>query len=386
MGVFARCAPPWLCSDMGSASPSDLAAQLAPAAGAPAAAASGERDPGADPAAQPGSAAASRPHSRAPRRRYPAVLLAGDRRASRSVDGRSKAYLPVGGKPMVIHVLEALLRSPAVGDVFVVGDARRLQECLRESGVLASAAAHSRAVHVVPQRDTLYENAWHGFLRSVPPGSADPDERAILALPADVPLLLPEEVTEFVARAEATDADYVLGLTPGVALEPFAPSAGRPGIVMACFNLREGRFRQSNLHWVRPLRMGNRHYIEDMYEARHQREFLPSLWLALQVLVRELRLLWVLVPYLVLHTAGLCDRRGWTRCARLVRQLVSFASVQRAASALLRTRFALVVTSFGGAALDIDNEADREIADKQFPDWRRLQLEHAAPATLADRD
>jgi GTP:adenosylcobinamide-phosphate guanylyltransferase len=313
------------------------------------------------------------------------VLLAGDRRSSRTVDGISKAFLEVGGKAMVVHVLEALLQSPGVGDIFVVGDARRLQDCLRRSGVLADAAARSRAVHIVPQRETLYENVWHGFLRTLPPGSSD-DAQAILALPADVPLLLPEEVSEFIARATELDVDYVVGLTPGLALERFAPSAGRPGIDMACFNLREGRFRQSNLHWVRPLRMGNRHYVEDMYESRHQRELLPTLWLGLQVLVREFRLLWVLVPYLVLHLSGLLDRRGWTRCARWVRQLVSLGIVERASSALLRTRFALVVTGYGGAALDIDNEGDRAVADKMFAAWRQLQLERAAPAMLGARE
>ena len=43
-----------------------------------------------------------------------AVLLAGDRGASRVVRGRSKAFLEVAGKPMLVHVLEALLHTPEV--------------------------------------------------------------------------------------------------------------------------------------------------------------------------------------------------------------------------------------------------------------------------------
>ena len=31
-------------------------------------------------------------------------------------------------------------------------------------------------------------------------------------------------------------------------------------------------FRQNNLHWVRPLRMGNRQYVDEMYENRYQKE------------------------------------------------------------------------------------------------------------------
>ena len=43
-----------------------------------------------------------------------AVLLAGDRGASRAVRGESKAYLEIAGKPMLVHVLEALLHTPEV--------------------------------------------------------------------------------------------------------------------------------------------------------------------------------------------------------------------------------------------------------------------------------
>ena len=52
----------------------------------------------------------------------------------------------------------------------------------------------------------------------------------------------------------------------------YPESLGAPGIHMAYFNLREGRFRQSNLHLVKPARLGNRHYIEDLYEHRYQRQ------------------------------------------------------------------------------------------------------------------
>jgi len=311
----------------------------------------------------------------------PAVLLAGDRRHSRAVVGQSKAFVAVGEKPMVVHVLEALLSSPRVGDVVVVGDPSRLEACFREHSVADTAAAASRAVRIVPQGDTLYYNVWNGFLRSLPAGSEDP-EHAVLVVPADVPLLVTEEVSEFIERAEALDADYVLGLTPGVSLERFEPQAGLPGIEMACFNLREGRFRQNNLHWVRPLRMGNRHYVEDMYASRHQKELLEMLVLGCKVLRREFRLLWVLYPFLVLHLGGVLDRRGWARASRAVRRFVSFATVESAASALLRTRFAIAVTTHGGAALDVDNDGDREVADKMFSAWKQLQLELSPPAML----
>jgi GTP:adenosylcobinamide-phosphate guanylyltransferase len=318
-------------------------------------------------------------------RRYPAVLVAGDRHHSRSVAGRSKGFVEVAGQPMVLHVLDALLRTPAVSDVFVVGDAKRLGQCFAESQLLERAARASRSVHIVPQRETLYENVWQAFLRSLPAARSDLDH-TILVVPADIPLVVPEELSDFIRRAADRDVDYVLGITPDLALERFAPREGQPGIAMACFNLREGRFRQNNLHLVRPLRMGNRHYIEDMYAARHQREVSSMVWLGLQVFFREFRKLWVLAPYVVLHLAGVLDRGGWQRCARLVSNLVGLATLERAASALLCTRVAAVVTRFGGAALDVDNEADCEVADKMFAAWRSIQLEPLPPAMLCARE
>ena len=314
-----------------------------------------------------------------PTPRTKAVLVAGDLRDSRAVAGESKAYLELAGRPMVLHVLDALIAAPEVGDVIIVGDAVRLERVLASSDVLARAARAGRAIQIVPQHPTLYENVWHGFLASLPPGPRDPSS-VVLVVPADIPLVVPAEISSFLVRAHAAEADYVLGLTPSFALEAFAPRDGEPGIEMAYFNLAEGRFRQSNLHLVRPLRMGHREYIQEMYRARFQKQLGSMLLLALQVLRRELPRLWVLFPYLVLHTAGVLDRRGHVRAADWVRRWVSLRTIERCASALLRTRFVLVTTEIGGAAMDVDNDADRAAAEKRIDEWRAMQRERSAAA------
>jgi GTP:adenosylcobinamide-phosphate guanylyltransferase len=313
-----------------------------------------------------------------------ALLLAGDGRHSRSVQGRSKPFVEIDARPMFMHVLETLLRTPEVSEVFVVGNAPRIEAVLRGSDLLELAFALGRPVHVIPQRATLYENVWHGFLAAQPPGPVDPD-REILVVPADIPLAIPAEISQFLAAAWAVDADYVLGLTPDIALQPFAPATGQPGIDMACFNLADGRFRQNNLHLVRPVRIANRHYIEDMYESRYQKELGSMLKLVGRVLRREYRQLWVLIPYAILHVAGMLDRRGLVGAAKRVRRFVSLDVVERASSGLLRTRFRTVTTGFGGAALDIDNDQDLAVAEKMLGPWKALQTERAAPVMLTPR-
>jgi hypothetical protein len=285
---------------------------------------------------------------------------------------------------MFVHVLETLLRTPEVCEVFVVGNAPAIEAELRGGDLMERSLALGCPIHVIPQRSTLYENVWYGFLAAQPPGPVDPD-REILVVPADIPLAIPEEISQFIAHAWAADAEYALGLTPDVALAPFAPSAGQPGIDMACFNLADGRFRQNNLHLVRPLRILNRHYIEDMYESRYQKELGSMLRLVWRVLRREYRQLWVLFPYLLLHLAGVLDRRGYVRAARFARGFVSLAVVEQASSGLLRTRFRTVTTGFGGAALDIDNDVDLAVAEKMLGPWKALQTERAGRAMLPGR-
>ncbi|MEE8558584.1 MAG: NTP transferase domain-containing protein [Myxococcota bacterium] len=301
-----------------------------------------------------------------------AILLAGDRGHARSVRGASKAFLPVAGRPMIVHVIEALLHTPEVTELFVVGDPIRLEKVIAEHGLLLLAASRSRPMHIVPQRSSLVENVWTGFLRTLPQG--DPDERhPVLVVPSDIPLVVPEEISEFVRLASGTGADYVLGLTQEPVLLPYAPREGEPGIRMATFNLREGRVRQNNLHYVRPLRMGHRQYIQDMYENRYQKELGSMLRLGWRILRKEYRHLWVLFYYALMHLAGVLDRRGYSGASDRVRSWIPLARIEEGLSGLLATRVRMVMTSLGGAALDIDNSADLEVVDKMLFRWKERQ-------------
>ena len=61
-----------------------------------------------------------------------AVLLAGDRGASRTVCGSNKSFLPLNGTPLFIHVLRALGRAELVRRICIVGPHARLEQELRE--------------------------------------------------------------------------------------------------------------------------------------------------------------------------------------------------------------------------------------------------------------
>jgi GTP:adenosylcobinamide-phosphate guanylyltransferase len=308
-------------------------------------------------------------------RRVPAIVAAGDAKAARAVYGESKAYLEVGGRTLIARVVSVLQRVPEVSEVWVVGNAERLEKALDEETLRHELV---KPLWIVPQYRNLYENAWYTYRRLLPGAGAegrDPTpeeaEQPVLYLSADLPFATPQEISEFVRKGLAASVDYVLGLVTEHELEFFYPKDGQPGITMAYFNLREGRFRQSNLHLVKPAKLGKRHYVEDMYEHRYQRQLGQALGLAWRILADQGGGVRVLFYYGLMHLAGVLDRRGWRRLADVVRRAVGIGRVERACGALLQASFRFVVTGIGGCALDVDNEHDLDVARVRFADWQR---------------
>jgi hypothetical protein len=316
-------------------------------------------------------------------RRVPAIVAAGDAKAARAVYGESKAYLEVGGRTMIARIVSVLQRVPEVSEVWVVGNAERLEKALDEETLRAELV---KPLWIVPQYRNLYENAWYTYRRLLPGAGAEgrdptPEELdlPILYLSTDLPFATPQEISEFVRKGLATNVDYVLGLVTEHELEPFYPRGDEPGIRMAYFNLREGRFRQSNLHLVKPAKLGKRQYVEEMYEHRYQRQVGQALGLAWRIFADRGGGARVLFYYGLMHLAGVLDRRGLRRLADAVRSTIAISRVERACGALLRASFRFTVTGIGGCALDVDNEHDLDVARQRFGEWESVLL-HTAEA------
>jgi GTP:adenosylcobinamide-phosphate guanylyltransferase len=309
----------------------------------------------------------------------PAIVAAGDLRASKAVYGESKAYLEVGDRPLVAHIVSVLQHVPEVSEVWVVGNAERL------AGVFTEAEQHALAkpFHIVNQFRNLYENGVETYRRALPGAppegrDATPDEREfpVLFLSADLPFATPQEISQFLQRSLAQGCDYAMGLVTEESMEPFYPTEpGGHGIQMAYFNLREGRVRQSNLHLIRPEKIGNRHYIEEMYEHRYQQEWGNILSLAWTLLWSERGGPTVVLYYSLMHLASLADRRGWRRTADRIRSWIPMPRIEKGCSALLRCSFRFVVTEVGGCGVDVDNEHDLDMARARYDEWTAMQRE-----------
>lgn len=323
----------------------------------------------------------------------PAVVMAGDRGAARAVRGESKVFLELGGRALVAHVVGVLQAVPEVSEVWVVGDSARLER------VLAPLRPRLRKpLHLVEQFRNLYENAWETYRRLLPgagPDGRDPrDEadldQAVLYLSGDLPFATPQEISDFVRQGLERHCVYAIGFVEEESVAHFYPrAAGEPGIHPVYFNISEGRVRQSNLHLVRPGKLTNRHYVQEMYEHRYQKQLGNMIALGWRILSSETGGLRIALYYLLLHIASLCDRVGLRRLADRLRSWVPTSRVEWAVSQLLRASFRLVVTRCGGCAIDIDKDEEWDAARARYEEWLRTQQQRAlelyGPPALPER-
>jgi len=303
-----------------------------------------------------------------------ALLLCGDKGASRPVGGDSKAFLAIEGDPLFLHVLRALDRASRVGRVFVIGDKERLDAVLSEKG-----GALTKAVVTLEQWGDLASNAWNGFLATLDgyePGMENTDEdmrdRVVFGMASDSPLVSSAEVDEFFDRADMDRYDYVVGLTPERAMSRYYPAPGRPGIKMAYLHLREGLFRINNMHMARPFAFANRGPIQKLYRSRYQKKLRNIARLARDIW-GERRIMSHLWLYFLMQMSMWLTNMGLRGAGDMVRRRAPIDAVTGAMGDILGLRVGYAVTERGGAALDIDNDGDYNTMRTMFAEWKAAQ-------------
>ena len=308
----------------------------------------------------------------------PAVILAGDRKASKLIEHENKAFLVFRGEPLFIHVLRALRRTESVGKVVVVGPGERLAR-----SIAASDIQDADDVGVVEQGSDLLDNAKLGFVRTLPEEVWERSfgelrnsvhrDRCALFLSCDIPLITPYEIDEFVRSSDMERFDYSLGLTPERALTHYYPTVSTPGIRMVYYHLREGRCRHNNLHLGKPLRATRLWYIERMYELRYQTQWYNMAWTFLLLVSTGKMLFPTLRHYLRLQKARSLYDRGRPRRYERVRARASLDDVIACMQTVLGFRMQATFTHYGGATLDVDNADHLAIAEKMADAWASHQ-------------
>ena len=303
-----------------------------------------------------------------------AVLLAGDRRASIQVRNENKAFLELNGVPLFIHVLRALQEAERIGSVVVVGPADQVAASLKTHAI--------ENVRIVPQRENMVENFKAGFVASL--GLEDEVdfwdlkesrhvETPVLVSPCDIPLLVPAEVDEFIARSNLLEYDYSIGITSEKVLSHYHPADGRSGIQMIYVHVKEDLMRHNNLHIGKPLKFTHLDYIEKMYEWRYQTRLANILRMVVSLLFSGWSLLKGLRVFILMQLSLYYDRHGHPALSDRLRSLVGFNRLSEGIGNALGARTQMVYTHFGGAALDVDNAKDLTAIEEHYDEWMEFQ-------------
>lgn len=146
-----------------------------------------------------------------------------------SSDSLYEATIPVNGKPLLDYVVRPLVQVNDVERIVVVGPEEGLSSDLR--GIIW---------RVVPSGQTMVENLRRGLEALAPRGK-------VLVATADIPLLTPAAVEDFLDRCRKRDADVYY---PIVARAPI--EARFPGVKRTYAALREGVFTGGDIILLAP--------------------------------------------------------------------------------------------------------------------------------------
>jgi molybdopterin-guanine dinucleotide biosynthesis protein A len=235
--------------------------------------------------------------------RLPAIVLAGapaEPEMAEMYGIRNRAELPIAGKTMIRHILDALSASSHVGDIHVVGDI----EC--------------DGVKHIDSRETLIDNLILG-------AEACPDADRVLVCTSDIPAVTAEVIDDFIGRCTEPDIDFFY---PVVTRED---SERRfPGVKRTYARMAEGTFTGGNVMlFRRQFLLENGDTIREAIRQRKSVTKLAGL-LGYGTLVR------VIVAQTV-----------WSGAIRL-------RDLERVAGRILNARIKAVPTPYAEIAADVD--------------------------------
>ena len=139
-----------------------------------------------------------------------------------------KSLVPVAGKPMIWHVVNAFVQSGRVGEIVLVGLGT-------EHGL-----DFDVPVHYVPNQPSLWASQHAGVRRL---REINPADRLIIGTTADIPLLTGEIVNTFIDGCQPYDRGLYWGIVPESVMLRGFPESKR-----SYLTLREGRFCSGDLY------------------------------------------------------------------------------------------------------------------------------------------
>jgi len=288
-----------------------------------------------------------------------ALILAGDKEGYVSVHDRNKAFLPLKGKSLLEHVIDAVDGTQSVENIFVVGPLDRLSSRIDTSGC-------EKPIEFLQQSKNVIENILDSYGKIYTWESDQP----LLILPSDIPLATSSEIDAFINGSEYLKNDYVMGFQTEQALTPFYPTETKDGIRMSYFYFKQFVGRHNNLHVAWPRRVKNAELVNTTYNLRYQKKFRNYLKWVASIVPSTGGKGKVLRLTILMQLALIGDYMGVYRISKSLRPLIDMREIEDCISEALKIRFKVYCMDFGAAAVDVDNERDLEVISKRFDEWK----------------
>lgn len=171
-----------------------------------------------------------------------AIILAGapaDPEMQAKYSVKSRAEVPIAGKPMVQHVFDALRASPNVGNICLIGDI----QC-------------EGADKIIPSVGSMIDNLIAGVNAC--------EGGHVLISTSDISMLTAEAVDDFIGRCGDLPADLYYAIIPKEACEQRFPGMRRTYVRLA-----EGTFTGGNMVVISSeFVLKNAEYLRQVFESR----------------------------------------------------------------------------------------------------------------------
>lgn len=313
----------------------------------------------------------------APRRdAYPfaldAVVLAGTHQnPKRLIAGRNKAFLDVGGEVLIRYVVKALVDAASIDQIFVVGPYNELQKTL---------AGISPRVRIIAQRGKMLTNCWAGIEASEDHHRNDSvipvEERPLLIISCDLPLVTARSIDDFVARCaredNSVDEPYAMlaGVVDEPGVRPFHPAEGKQGIERPFVELEFGRLRLANIYVGRPRNLSHQEFLQTGFSYRKAKDWRNVVALTFNFFKSHGG--WQAAWLTLRVQLTLMLSKGQGRWYKRLKRGNTRERVENSVSKVLGGPIKIVVTPFGGLSLDVDDDEDFRILDACYKDWAAI--------------
>ncbi|MBP2639208.1 MAG: MobA-like transferase domain containing protein [Firmicutes bacterium] len=245
-----------------------------------------------------------------------AIILAGGHNSKplrRFASEQYEALIDINGRPMVTYVAQALSASRNVDRIFVVGPNGLLETC-----------DFPDCTTIVESGRTIIDTIVSGM-------KALGHERHVLVVTADIPLLSPQAIDDFIAKCSPVSADMYYPIVSKTANEQQYPGNKRTYV-----RLQEGTFTGGNIFLVNPAIVTS------------------CLYWAKRIINNRKN------PLKLAHVLG------WIFVFKFLLGTLALQEVENRVSELLKINGMVVESAFPELGLDVDKPSDLELVRQLF--------------------